>query len=701
MLVRPAAIALFLLTIAAARAGCQAPLTGFTAAGAAAEVAREERLLSVPSPDSARAHARALGAVPHVAGTPAQQATAAYVLGRMASWGLDTSRTDFRVYLPHPDSIVVERVLPSRVRLVLEEPPIPGDPTTRQRPWRAMNGTGGRGDVTAPVVYVNYGLAADYRLLDSIGVSVKGKVVLARYGRSFRGIKVREAEARGAVAVLLYSDPADDGFVRGDVYPAGPMRHPDAVQRGSVFNGEGDPTTPGWPSVDGARRIPLDSTAVVRIPVVPIGYRNATRFLEPLRGPDIPAQSWQGGLPFRYHVGADPGVTARVAVWQPTGARALRTATNTFGTIRGGEFPDEMIIIGAHRDAWGPGARDNVSGVTTVLEAARAWGAAVAAGHRPNRTLIFATWDAEEWGLVGSTEWSELMRDSLLAGAVAYLNQDDPASGRDFGAAATGSLHAFLREATRAVQQPGESISVHDAWRRRDATPDTADVRLGDLGGGSDHAPFYNGLGIPAAGYGFGGPGGAYHSAYDTYTYQERFGDRGYLAHAAGARLSAVMLARLADADVVPLDYVGYASRLVGPIGDLRRAAADRKIELRSDSLDAALADFMRSADAFGRARDSALARNTAVPFRAANAELRQVERDLTRRTGLVGRPLLWNIVFSSDRDDGYATVAFPGVAEAIRDRDAARAATETHDLAVRFAAAAARLRAATAALGR
>ena len=701
MLVRPAAIALFLLTIASGRASGQAPLTGFTATGSAAELALEERLIAVPSPDSARAHARTLGAVPHVAGTPAQQATAAYVLRRMAAWGLDTARTDFRVHLPHPDSIIVERIQPGRVRLALEEPALPADPTTRQRPWRAMNGTGGRGDVTAPVVYVNYGLPADYHLLDSIGVDVKGKVVLARYGRSFRGIKAREAEARGAVAVLLYSDPADDGYVRGDVYPTGPMRHPDAVQRGSVFNGEGDPTTPGWPSVDGARRIPIDSTAVIRIPVVPLGYRNATRFLEPLRGPGLPSQGWQGGLPFRYHVGGEPGVTARVAVWQPTGARALRTITNTFGTIRGSEFPDEMIIIGAHRDAWGPGARDNVSGVTTVLETARAWGAAVAAGHRPKRTLVFATWDAEEWGLVGSTEWSEMMRDSLLAGAVAYLNQDDPASGRDFGAAATGSLHAFIREASRAVRQPGESVSVHDAWRLRDATPDTADVRLGDLGGGSDHAPFYNGLGIPAAGYGFGAPTGSYHSAYDTYTSQERFGDTGYLAHAAGARLSAVLLARLADAAIVPFDYVGYASRLVGPLGELRRAAADRKIELRPDSLDAALADFMRAAEAFGTARDSALAGDPARPLRAANAELRQVERDLTRRTGLVGRPLLWNIIFSSDRDNGYATIAFPGVAEAIRDGDAPRAASETHDLAVRFAAAAGRLRAAAAALGR
>ncbi|MGE5091557.1 MAG: M20/M25/M40 family metallo-hydrolase [Bacillota bacterium] len=678
----------------------QSPLPGFSAAAAAKERALETMLQGVPDSAQAGRDVRTLSAVPHVAGTPAQQATAAYVLREMRAAGLDTSRLNFQVWMPYPDSTIVEIVTPERKRLTLEEPPLAEDPTTQQRPWPAMNGTAGSGDVTAPVVYVNYGLADDYAALDSLHVDVRGKVVLARYGRSFRGIKAREAEKRGAAALLLYSDPQDDGFFRGDVYPAGPMRNPDGVQRGSVFNGDGDPTTPGWPSTAGARRLPLDSMPVSHIPVVPLGYRNAALILAPMRGPGLPAQGWQGGLPFRYHVGGE-GVTVRVGLWHQTGDRAYKTITNTFGVLRGSRWPDEIVLIGAHRDAWGPGARDNVGGVTSVLGAARAWGAAARAGHRPLRTLVFATWDAEEWGLVGSTEYAELMQDSLRARAVAYVNQDDAADGRQFGAGGTASLHGLLRDVSRTIQQPGDTVSVYAAWFRRRAPGDTGDVRLGDLGGGSDFGGFYNFLGIPSVEYGFGGPGGGYHSAYDTYTLQDRFGDPGFLSAAAVGRVSAVVLARLANAEIVPFDDAELARRLAGLSSALAASPAAKRAGIRLDSLDAAIAALRTAGAAFNAARDSALAGRAAAPAKLArvNAILRGVEQEMVRPTGLVGRPRMRNLVIASDRDNGYSDMPFPGVGEALRDGDAAQAQREVAELASRVNAAAARVDRATAAL--
>lgn len=668
-------------------------MPGFAASAVARQRRTEDLLQSVPDSLHARADVRTLSAVPHVAGSPAQQATAAYVLREMKAAGLDTSRIDFRVWMPYPDSTIVEIVTPSRTRLVLEEPALSEDSTTQLPRWPAMNGTAGSGDVTAEVVYVNYGLADDYAALDSAHVDVRGKVVIARYGRSFRGIKAREAEAHGAAALLLYSDPQDDGYVRGDVYPTGPMRHPDAVQRGSVFNGDGDPSTPGWPSTRNARRIPIDSMNVSHIPVVPIGYRNAALILAPMNGAAIPAQSWQGGLPFRYHAGGS-GVTVRVGLWHETGDRAYKTITNTYGVIRGSEWPDELVLIGGHRDAWGPGARDNVGGVTSVLGGARAWGAALKAGIRPRRTLVFATWDAEEWGLVGSTEYAELMQDTLRARAVAYVNQDDAADGRSFGAGGTASLHGMLRDISKVVRQPGDTVSVYAAWRRRTVTTDTGEVSLGDLGGGSDFGGFYNFLGIPAVEYGFGGPGGVYHSAYDTYTFQDRFGDPGFLSAAAAGRISALVVGRLANADIVPYDNAELARRLAGLSAALGRSADAKRAGIRLDSLDAAIAALRHAGEEFNATRDAALGAGAVSSRKLAqvNALLRAVEQEMVRPTGLAGRPRMRNLVIASDRDNGYSDMPFPGIGEALRDRDPARAQQESGDLASRIRAAAARI---------
>lgn len=695
-----ASLALLLSFSVTMPALAQAPLTGFSPAAAQRERALEPILIKAGDSATALLDRRTLASEPHVAGSPAQQKTAAYVLGEMARAGLDTSRADFRVYLPWPDSTIVELTAPTQLRLDLVEPPIPGDTTTYLPTFPAMNGSAGDGDVAAPLVYVNYGLIDDYATLDSLGISVKGKIAVARYGRSFRGIKAREAEGHGAVALILYSDPQDDGFFRGDVYPDGPMRNPDGVQRGSVLNDDGDPSTPGWASVPGARRLPEDSMPGIRIPVVPIGYGNAARLLAPMRGHDVP-QRWQGGLPFRYHIGGTPDAMARVGLWHQHGEAGYKTITNTFGTIRGSEWPDEIVIVGGHRDAWGPGARDNVGGTASILQAARAWGAALKAGHRPRRTLIFATWDAEEWGLVGATEWVESKEDSLRKRVVAYLNLDDAADGRRFGASGTSSLHGFIRDLARSVQQPGESLTVYDAWRRDRDADDTTAPRVGDLGGGSDFGAFYNHLGLPSLDFGFGGAGGVYHSAYDTYTFQDRFGDPGGWSIVAAGRLTSLTLARLGNADVPPFDYANlgtYLRRLTREAAS-RDSAAGAAGADRFAALDAAAGALAAAGARFAAARDAAVQRTGGSAVRAANAELRRVELSFARAEGLTGRPWNRNLLFAADRNNGYANIALPGIAEASEDGDHVREAREIADLAARVRTAVQHLDRATALL--
>ncbi len=666
-------------------------LPGYSATAATRQMDLERRLASRGDTARVRQHSRTLSAEPHVAGTPAQQTTARYVLEQMRGYGLDTSRVNFEVYLPYPESTVVELVSPTRARLDLNEPALPEDATSQGRIWPAMNGYGAPGDVTAPVVYVNYGLPDDYHRLDSLGISVRGKVAIARYGRSFRGIKAREAEANGAAALLLYSDPQDDGYVVGDIYPEGPMRHPASLQRGSILNtGGGDPGSPTWASVPGARRLTEAEMPIPRIPVVPLGYGNAARLLQPLRGAS-PA-GWQGGLPFHYHVGSGE-VTVRVAQWNEPTARRWKTITNTFGTIRGSEFPDELVIIGGHRDAWGPGAQDNVSGVTSILEAARLVAQAAREGYRPRRTIIFASWDAEEWGLFGSSEWVELREADLAAHAVVYLNLDASAGGTTFGAEGTASLLPLVRALTELVRQPYDSTSVYTAWRSAGHLADTAEVSLGDLGGGSDFAGFYNHLGIPSAGFGFGGPAGIYHSAYDSFDWMRRFGDPGYQGHAAIASLAALFLERMANADLVPFDYRAYGDHLRATAIALAASVKPTDTPLNLTELTAATGRLAEAGTRWNAARDQALlGKPSRQTVAQANATVRQVERALTRPSGLDQRPWMRNLIFASDRDNGYSNVAFPTVVEAWRAAEAERAAAEIVDLTGRMDAATALL---------
>jgi N-acetylated-alpha-linked acidic dipeptidase len=652
----------------------------------------EQRLIAIPDTASVRRMSRDLTAVPHMAGTPAQASTRDYVLTRMREWGLETWSKEYTIYLPQPDTVAAWVITGGRpVALALAEP-------GRGPQVPAFSGYTGDGDVTAEIVYVNYGLIEDYTTLDSLGISVRGRIVVARFGRSFRGIKAREAEKRGAVGLIVYSDPLEDGYFRGDVYPKGPMRPPGGIQRGSMMNGNGDPTTPGWPSTDGARRLPEDSLVLPRIPIVPMGYGNARRLLEGMAGPSVP-QGWQGALPFRYHVGPGP-VRARLKVKTERGARAFHKIWNTFGLIRGARWPDEWVLVGAHRDAWSPGARDNVSGTVAVLESARAFAALAREGARPARTLVFATWDAEEWGLIGSTEWVEEMADSLRAHAVAYINEDGTFSGPNFGGAGSPSLKSLFRGAARAVPDPTtpDSGSVYDVWLRRQGG-DTTALRLGNLGGGSDFAGFYHHLGIPSGGIGFDGPDGIYHSMYDSYDWMTRFGDPGYRAHRAGAQVVSVIVSRLANDTILPLDYVAFGEEMTGLVSQLDSGVTRKRWgeSVRTQSLRDALERFTAVARAFAAARDTA----TVDPARAArvNRALMQVERRLTRPQGLVTRPWFRSLQFASDVDNGYATMAFPTVNEAIRYADAAAATRELADLTARVDEARAALVEAAAAL--
>jgi len=687
------------LLAAATSLQAQQATPGYSPAAAARERQVEAAAIAATSAARASAHSRALSAEAHVAGTPAQARTRDYVIARMREMGLETEVRHYRVYLPHATSVHLWRVSPAARELPLAEPPVPGDSTSALWQYPTVNGSSAPGDVRGEVVYVNYGLIEDYAKLDSLGISVRGKIAVARYGRSFRGIKAREAERHGAVGLVIYSDPADDGYVRGDVYPDGPMRNEHGVQRGSVYNGDGDPSTPGLPSIENAVRIPEAQMEVPRIPVIPVSYGNAAELLRGVRGTSVP-QPWQGGLPFRYHVGPGP-VVARIAVTTDAATAAYKDIWDTFGIIRGSELPEQMVIVGGHRDGWGPGAADNVSGSVSVLEQARAVMDQVRAGHRPRRTLVFATWDAEEWGLVGSTEYVEDDSLRLLRGAVAYLNQDVAAQGPTFGGGGSPSLRGTVRDVARMVPDPGGQGSVYETWRRRSGVVDSAEVEMGNPGGGSDFAGFYNHLGIPIADWGFGGPGGVYHSQYDSYAWMSRFGDPGFRRHAASASVGAALLLRLANAEVLPYDYAEYARTMRGYLPALESALKAKGWDAQGIAPLRGAVDAMEQASRdFATARDAALAAGVDAARReAANQALLRVERALTRPSGLRDRTWFRNLIYASDPDNGYADMIFPGVSNAARHGDRPLAESELADLAQRFAAATAAINDARAAL--
>ena len=685
-----------------------APISGFRTGAVEDQREYERALRRAIDPDTVARFARGLSNRSHMAGTPGQRATRDSVVAWLTAAGIEVGYDSLVLYMPQPLEVSVARVFPTLVEFDLTEPPIPEDPSTRFDVVPAFHAYSGSGTVEAEVVFVNYGLPADYQVLDSLGVSVEGRVVLARYGRSFRGIKAREAERRGAAAVLLYNDPAGDGFVKGEVYPDGPMRPETGLQRGSILNSDGDPSTPNGPSLPGAARVPESRmVGVARIPVVPIGYGAAAELFRPLRGPEAP-EGWQGGLTVTYHVGPGP-TTARVHVLMEQGEPAYRAAFNTIAAVRGTEWPDE----------W-------------VLAAARAFAELAEQGFRPRRTVVFATWDAEEWGIIGSIEWVEAHEERLRGSVVAYVNQDGAVSGARFGAAAAPELAGLVRGVAADVTDPGSGRPLIDVWLERVNEPLSAEEQLteppvGTMGGGSDHKGFYLRLGIPAAGFGFGGRGGVYHSMYDTPAWMERFGDPGYRYHAAAARLTAMTLARLANADVLPYDHAALAAWVRRELGTLSEAVneslrvAGAEADPTAGVMDApeptvdsgagirsALAEAIVAADemeaearAFLAARDERLAHGQLDQgsTQRVNEALRRVGQELAPAASGAGQ---WsrNMTVISDPDNGYSALTLPAARLALRNGDLAGVEQALEELTDGLRGATERIRDAATALG-
>src|SRR5687767_3512569 len=535
----------------------------------------------------------------------------------MRSYGIPSELNEYEVLLPYPERPAVVELITGRRRelLPLTEPTIAEDKSSlSSKIIPLFNAYSPSGDVTASLVYVNYGLPPDYEALKKLGVDVRGKIAIARYGNSFRGVKAKVAEDHGAVGLIIYSDPADDGYAQGDVYPQGPWRPLHSAQRGSVqyiFEAPGDPMTPGRPSIPGERRLHMSEIkGIPRIPVQPISYGAARRLLEPLRGPVRP-KGFQGGLPFSYHVGGTTHVRVHLKTQMDYQVRKI---WNVISRIEGAEEKDRWVIMGNHRDAWTFGAVDPNSGTTAMLEAARGFGSLLKNGWKPRRTILLCSWDGEEYGLLGSTEWVEEYADELKQKAVAYLNMDAAVSGPNFGASSVPSMWKLIRAATRDIQDPKSGKTIYQQWqdRAREQLPEAeltdaetgsdvqiAEARIGALGSGSDYTPFLQHLGIPSTDMGFGGDYGVYHSAYDSFYWMSHFGDPTFAYHVTAARVWGLVALRLADAAALPFDYTDYAAELTNFLSETKKLAIRRRLgnSFDADDIGDAINDLAQEAE--------------------------------------------------------------------------------------------------------
>ena len=640
--------------------------TGFTEIRAARQLACEARFLELPRSDSFREHLRTITADPHPAGSEAQKRVGEYLAGAMERAGLEVERHPYDVYLPElTDDVEVHIVTPVSMRLSNREPALPGDRFSGHpdllNGWNAYSGSG---DVTAEVVYANYGRREDYLALDSMGVSVAGRIVIARYGGNFRGYKVKFAEERGAVGVVMFNDP---GFSGLDAYPDGPMMNGQTIQRGSVLTlpWTGDPLTPFVPALplDGDTRVErLDPSEVPlhTIPVLPVGYEAATEILTRMTGRGAPP-GWSAAMELDYRVTGGPDLTVRVRVNQP---RRLTRATNVVGTLRGSEFPDEWFILGAHYDPWGFGAIDPNGGTAMLLTLAEALGAlARDEACRPRRSIMIAHWDAEEYGIIGSTEWVEHFREELEANAIAYINADAAVSGARFGASSSPSLKGPIIEAVGRVAYPGADGTILDWWLR--STADGAEEpAMGNLGGGSDHVGFYTHAGVPSGALSSGNPGGVYHSNYDNFSWYERFGDTDFVYGPMIARADGILALRFANADVLPYDVARYASDTRTHLGTLYDVAGARGLTVDFSALAESTSELDEAAAELVAARDLWIASGDVDPAaaEAVNRALIGLEKAWLNDRGLQGRPWSRSIYVSPDPFSGYASWMLPGL---------------------------------------
>ena len=645
---------------------------GYTPAGTVAQRTLEARYASLPSAEDARHHHRFLTSEPHPAGSPRNNALAEHLAGLWKSQGWeDVTIHRYDVLQSAPRRVALEMVAPVRYRATLREDPYPIDPGTASPDvsggWLAFSASG---DVTAPLVYANSGNSADYDLLRRHGIDVKGKIVLVRYSNpySYRGFKALTAQREGAAAILIYSDPAEDGYAKGAVYPDGPWGPESHIQRGSItydFIVPGDPLTPGWPSLPGARRIPReDARSLPRIIAVPLSWRDAKPLLDQMDGPDAP-EAWRGALPITYRLG---GGRVRVHVTVDLDTAVVPNYV-VEARIRGSEFPDEWIVLGNHRDAWVYGGVDPSSGTASQIELTRALGALRQAGVRPRRTIVMASWDGEEHALTGSTEWGEHFADELRQKAVAYLNVDSSTSGPDFSPSAVPSLARLLIDVSQTLETP-EGPPLYQTWYKtaaRDRTMPPTDEDLVDIqiGSGSDHTVFLNRLGVPSVLLSFTGPYGVYHSVYDSHDWMSRIGDPGFGYHRLMAQLWGVLALRMANADIVPYDMAGYAAGVRTFLDDLAAATPALADRVPLDGVRARLDEFERAGREFDAAARRAL--DTRSPganvLATVNLALRQVERTWLHEDGIPGRPWFRHLLYAARYT--YAHLELPGLTEA------------------------------------
>lgn len=657
----------------------------------------EERFRAIPQTERLKEYMRRLSAEPHHIGSVAGKRNAEWMRDQMKSWGVDAGLEEFDVLFPTPKERVLELVAPEKYTARLKEPVLAEDPDSGdENQLPTYNAYSGDGDVTAPLVYVNYGIPADYEQLAKMGVEVKGKIVIARYGASWRGIKPKVAYEHGAVGCLIYSDPKEDGYFQGDVYPKGPYRPETGVQRGSVMDmpiHPGDPLTPGWGATKNARRLSRDEAkTLMKIPVLPISYGDALPLLKSLGGQVVP-EAWRGALPITYHVGGTENAKARLKVvseWK------LHTLYNVIGRIEGSAYPDEWVIRGNHHDAWVNGADDPVSGMATVLEEARAFGELLKQGWRPKRTIIFCAWDGEEPGLLGSTEWAEEHAEELKQKAVAYINSDSTGKGA-FGAGGSHTLEKFVNDVARSVNDPKGKDSLWEVMksRRGEQAAGRADLRIGALGSGSDYTAFLDHLGIASLNVGFGGDGGGgiYHSIYDSYAWYTRFSDTTFeygrtLVLAAG---TATM--RLADARILPFEFTNFAETVGGYVDEIARLP---KQNVDLTPLRRAVEKLRQASDVYDRALNTVL-RTGSLPAepKELNRLLFQSERKLLSAPGLPRREWFKHQIYAPGFYTGYGVKTLPGVREALEQKNWEEASEQVKVIAATLNAMSAQIEAA------
>ena len=700
-----------------------APLRGFSQANASAERDWEAKFRAIPDPARMRESMRRLSARPHHVGSAYDKDNAEWILSRFKEYGLDAHIEEFEVLFPTPQDRLVEMTAPSRFTAKLQEPTVPEDPTSSQHDEQlpTYNAYSKDGDVTGPLVYVNFGAPADYEELERLGVSVKGAIVIARYGETWRGIKPKVAAEHGAIGCLIYSDPHDDGYAPGEVFPVGPMRPKDGVQRGSVMDMPvypGDPLTPGIGATKNAKRLKLEEvTTITKIPVLPISYADAQPLLAAIGGRTVPAE-WRGSLPITYRVGPGP---ARVHLrlkfnWD------VKPIYDVIARIPGAVAPEEWIIRGNHHDAWVNGAEDPVSGLDAVLEEARAFGTLLKQGWKPKRTIILAAWDGEEEGLLGSTEWAEEHAAELEKAAAVYINSDTNERG-ELGVEGSHSLERLVNDVAKDITDPESQTSV---WSRMRAVrlvnaPPTMpaqeraelrtrpDLRIAALGSGSDYTAFLDHLGIASLNLGFGGEdrGGIYHSIYDDFYWYTHFSDADFVYGRALAQTAGTLVMRLADADVLPLDFRNFTDTIGRYVQEVEKLARDRREQILDRNraleeglykaandprfplaapkretvppflnfapLENGLADLMRVTEqyeqALAKAAENGGSAMASANMRAVNQKLIAVERSLTLSDGLPNRPWFKNQIYAPGFYTGYGVKTLPGVREAIEQQ--------------------------------